>query len=142
MKQPFVAKSSVTIHVDAAKVWDALTNPLLIKQYLFGTEAISDWKEGSSITYRGVWEGKSYEDKGVIKKVEQKKLLVSTYWSSFSGLPDLPENYNTVTYSLNETDGQTTLTITQDNIATQESADHSQSNWNSVLETLKELLEK
>ena len=142
MKQPFVAKSSVTIHADAAKVWDALTNPLLIKQYLFGTEAISDWKEGSSITYRGVWEGKSYEDKGVIKKVEPKKLLVSTYWSSFSGLPDLPENYHTVTYSLNETDGQTTLTITQDNIATQESADHSQSNWNSVLETLKKLLEK
>jgi uncharacterized protein YndB with AHSA1/START domain len=142
MKQSFVAKSSITIHADAPKVWDALTNPLLIKQYLFGTEAISDWKEGSSITYRGVWEGKSYDDKGVIKKVEPKKLLVTTYWSSFSGLPDLPENYNTVTYALNETDGQTALTITQDNIATQESADHSKKNWNSVLETLKTLLEK
>ena len=54
MKQPFSAKSSVTIHADAAKVWDALTNPVLIKQYLFGTDAISDWKEGSSVTYRGL----------------------------------------------------------------------------------------
>ena len=142
MKQPFSAKSSVTIHVDAAKVWSALTNPVLIKQYLFGTEAISDWKEGSSITYKGVWQGKSYEDKGIIKKIEPNKLLVSTYWSAFSGLPDSPENYNTVTYTLEERDGETTLTITQDNIGTKESADHSQGNWKMVLESLKNLLEK
>jgi uncharacterized protein YndB with AHSA1/START domain len=51
--RPFVAKSNITIKADAARVWDALTNPELIKQYLFGTEAISDWKEGSSITYKG-----------------------------------------------------------------------------------------
>ena len=90
MKQSFSTKRSVTIHVDAAKVWDALTNPALIKQYLFGTEASSDWKEGSKINYKGVWQGKSYEDKGVIKKCEPNRLLVSTYWSAFSDLPDSP----------------------------------------------------
>ena len=142
MKQPFSTKTSVTIHVDAAKVWNALTNPVLIRQYLFGTDAISDWKEGSSITYRGVWQGKSYEDKGVIKKIEHNKMLVSTYWSAFSGLPDSPKNYNTVTYTLYERDGETTLTITQDNIATKESADHSEGNWKLVLRSLKNLLEK
>jgi uncharacterized protein YndB with AHSA1/START domain len=142
MKQPFSAKSSVTIHADAAKVWNALTNPVLIRQYLFGTEAISDWKEGSSITYKGVWQGKSYEDKGVIKKIEPNKLLVSTYWSAFSGMPDSPDNYNTVTYTLDERDGETTLTITQDNIGSKESADHSEGNWKMVLESLKNLLEK
>jgi uncharacterized protein YndB with AHSA1/START domain len=142
MGQSFVAKSSVTIHADAAKVWDALTNPELIKQYLYGTQAISDWKEDSSITYKGVWKGKSYEDKGVIKKIEPKKLLVSTYWSALSGLPDSPENYSTVTYGLNERDGKTTLTITTDNIDTKESADHTEGNWKSVLESLKNLLEE
>jgi len=141
MKGSFVAKSSITIHADAGKVWDALTNPLLIKQYLFGTDAISDWKEGSSITYKGVWQGKAYEDRGVIKKIQPMKLLVSTYWSAFSGLPDSPENYHTVTYTLDERDGETMLTVTQDNITTGESADHSESNWKSVLETLKQLLE-
>jgi uncharacterized protein YndB with AHSA1/START domain len=138
----FVAKSSVTIHVDAAKVWDALTNPKLIKQYLFGTEAISDWKEGSSIAYKGVWQGKSYEDRGVIKKIEPTKLLVSTYWSALSGLPDSPENYSTVTYALDERDGETTLTVTTDNIDTREAADHTEANWRSVLESLKKLLEE
>jgi len=137
-----VAKSSITINVDAAKVWNALTNPDLVKQYLFGTEAISDWKEGSTIRYKGVWQGKYYEDKGVIKKVQPKKLLVSTYWSALSGLPDSPENYSTVTYALDERDHETTLTITTDNIDTEEAADHTEANWNSVLENLKKLLEK
>lgn len=142
MKGSFVAKSSVTIRAEATKVWDALTNPELIKQYLFGTQAISDWKEGSSITYKGVWQGKAYEDKGVIKKIEPKKRLVTTYWSVFSGLPDSPENYHTVTYTLEQRDSETILTVTQDNITSKESADHSESNWTTVLETLKQLLEK
>jgi uncharacterized protein YndB with AHSA1/START domain len=138
----FVAKSNVTIHADAAKVWDALTNPNLVKQYLFGAQAISEWKEGSRITYKGVWQGKPYEDKGVIKKIEPKKRLVSTYWSALSGLPDSPENYSTVTYTLDEHNGETTITVTTDNIDTKESADHTESNWNSVLENMKKLLEK
>ena len=142
MSESLIAKRSVTVHADAAKVWDALTNPEMIRQYLYGTQAISDWKEGSSITYEGVWQGKSYKDKGVIKRIEPRKLLVTTYWSALSGLPDLPENYSTVTYALSERDGETTLTVTTDNIDTKESVDHTEANWNSVLERLKELLER
>ena len=142
MKTDHVAKAAISINADPEKVWDALTNPALIKQYLFGTEARSDWKKGSPITYRGVWEGKAYEDKGVIKDIVPGKLLVSTYWSSMSGKPDTPDQYNTVTYELTRTSGQTTLTVTQDNNPTQESADHSTKNWTSVLQTIKALLEK
>jgi uncharacterized protein YndB with AHSA1/START domain len=142
MNESFVAKSSITIHADPAKVWDALTNPEVIKQYLYGTETISNWKEGGSITHKGAWQGKFYEDKGVIKKIEPRRLLVTTYWSALSGLPDSPENYSTVTYALNERDGETTLTVTTDNIDNKESADHTETNWKSVLENLKKLLEK
>ena len=90
----------MTILIDALpeRVWDALTNPEMIEQYLFGTHADSDWKEGSQITYRGVWEGKSYEDKGLVVKAKPGELLETRYWSSFSGLPDSPENYQTVKY--------------------------------------------
>jgi uncharacterized protein YndB with AHSA1/START domain len=49
------AKQSVVINAPAAKVWDALINPEMIRQYLFGTEALSDWKAGSQITYKGIW---------------------------------------------------------------------------------------
>jgi len=142
MKNTFTATARITIKVSAEKVWDALTNPKIIKQYLFGTEVSSDWKVGSSITYKGVWEGKPYEDKGKILELVPNKLLRSTYWSSFSGLADKPENYNTVTYTLSKADGGTELTVTQDNIQTKEAADHSEGNWASVLQMMKKLLEK
>lgn len=141
MKQDFIAKASANIKAPAHKVWEALTSPAIIKEYLFGTEAISDFKAGSPITYKGQWQGKEYEDKGVILEVVPEKRLVSTYWSSMGGKADVPENYNKVRYELDEKDGQTTLTITQDNNPTPESRDHSQKNWEMVLGKIKNLLE-
>jgi uncharacterized protein YndB with AHSA1/START domain len=142
MTDKFTAEATTTINTPVSRVWDALTNPSLIKQYLYGTEVTSDWKVGSPITYKGEWEGKSYEDKGEILQIEREKLLVSTFWSSLAGLPDVPENYKTVRYELSPEDNGTKLTITQDNNATREEADHSTQNWTTVLDKLKELLEK
>jgi uncharacterized protein YndB with AHSA1/START domain len=122
-------------------VWDALTKPELIKQYLFGTQVTTDWKVGSPITYQGTWEGKAFEDKGKVLQIEPGTLLVSTFWSSFSGLPDIPENYQTVRYELSAEGDGTRLTITQDNNVSQEDADHSAQNWKTVLDGMKKLLE-
>jgi len=141
MKNTFIAKAITTINAPAPKVWDALTKPNLIKQYLFGTEVRTDWQVGSPITYKGEWEGKTYEDKGKILQIEPERLLVSTFWSSLAGLPDLPENYKTVRYELSPEGSRTKLTITQANNATQEEAAHSTQNWTTVLDKLKELLE-
>lgn len=60
------------INASSSRVWEALTDPKLIKQYLFGTEVSTDWKVGSPITYRGVWNGREYEDKGRIIKAERQ----------------------------------------------------------------------
>ena len=141
MTNTYIAKAGVTIDAPPARVWDALTQPDLVKQYLFGTQVTTDWQVGSPITYEGIWEGKAYKDKGVILQVEPGKLLVSTYWSALSGLPDIPENYQTVRYELAAEDGGTRLTIVQDNNASPEDANHSAQNWSMVLDGLKKLLE-
>jgi uncharacterized protein YndB with AHSA1/START domain len=109
---------------------------------MFGTQVTTDWQVGSPITYSGTWQGKLYQDKGVVLRVEPDKLLVSTFWSSLSGLPDLPENYNTVRYELEPDGDRTMLTVVQDNNATPEDADHSAQNWSTVLDGLKKLLEE
>ena len=119
-----------------------MIKPELIKQYLFGTEVISDWKVGSPITYKGVWEGKSYEDKGKILQIIPENLFQSTYWSSIGGSEDKPENYATVTYALESKNGSTHLTVSQDNIADKKELDHIKKNWGMVLETIKKLLAK
>jgi len=141
MKNTFTAKATTTINASASEVWAALTKPELIKQYLFDTEVISDWKVGSPIIYKGEWEGKAFEDKGEILKVEPAKLLMSTHWSPLSGVPDSPENYHTVTYTLAEMGQSTEVTITQDNNSTEEEKAHSEENWKTVLEGLKKMLE-
>jgi len=141
MKQNITAKATLTIRAPASKVWDALTKPELIKQYFFGTTVVTDWKVGSPIYYRGEWQGRSYEDKGKIVEVQPKKRLVSTHWSPLAGVPDSPENYHTVTYTLSEHDGNTDVTILQDNNASEEEKLHSEENWKMVLSGLKKLLE-
>jgi uncharacterized protein YndB with AHSA1/START domain len=141
MNETYLARAEITINAPASKVWQALTDPEMIAQYLFDTAVTTDWRVGSPITYTGVWQGKPYEDKGKILEIEPGKRLVSTYWSALSGLADVPENYNTVTYELNPAGGATRLVLTQDNNKTEEEARHAEGNWKMVLEGLKKLLE-
>jgi len=142
MEQKLVSKSSTIINAPVNKVWEALTNPSLIKQYLFGTNTITDWKKGSPITYEGEWQGKSYKDKGVIVDIITEKLLHTTYWSSMSGKEDRPENYNNVLYEVEEQNGGTLVTISQDNIKDEKELEHMNQNWGIVLDSMKKLLEK
>lgn len=141
MDKKFIAKVVTTINAPASKVWQALVNPEIIKLYLFNTEVISDWKVGSPITYNGEWEGKAFEDKGEILKIETEKVLKSTHWSPLSGVPDSPENYHTVTYRLSDRGESTEVTIMQDNNASEEEKTHSEKNWETVLAGMKKVLE-
>lgn len=141
MKNALIAETHVVIDAPAHKVWKAITTPELIKEYIFGTTVMADWREGGAISYKGEYNGRDYEDKGTIKILEPNKTFASTYWSSMGGKEDKPENYNLVTYSLEEHGGQTTVTLTQDNIATEEEQEHMAANWNHVLAELKKVVE-
>jgi len=141
MSNTATAKATTVINAPASKVWEALTQPEQIKQYLFGTQVTTDWHVGSPITYKGEWKGKPYEDKGKVLEIEPRKRLVSTFWSALAGLPDTPENYKTVRYELAPEGDRTKLTITQDNNATQEEATEAEKNWRMVLDGIKKLLE-
>ena len=58
-----------------------------------------------------------------------------------SGTEDKPENYAIISYTLTEDKGTTTLTITQDNIKSKESKEHSEQNWLFVFGKMKEMVE-
>src|SRR5215831_12593852 len=93
-----ILKKSIHINASTSKVWDALVNPAIIKQWLFGTNTISDWKVGSPIYFTGEWQGTAYKDKGTILQFEKEKVFQYNYWSGFSGLPDTIENYSIITF--------------------------------------------
>jgi uncharacterized protein YndB with AHSA1/START domain len=142
MTNDLIAKATATIEAPVPTVWEALTNPSIIKKYMFDTNVVSDWKEGSSIVWKGIWKEKPYEDKGTILKIEREKMLQVTHFSPLMGMPDLPENYHTLTYELTEEDGKTQVTLTQDNNKSEESRTHSEQMWETMLESLKKLLEE
>ncbi len=142
MNKGLIATASISINTPAAKVWEALTTPELIKHWFFGVDTATDWKVGSPMVHKGVWQGKPYEDKGIILKIERPKLLVHSHWSALSGLPDSPGNYQVVSWALSERDGKTELTITEVNLPSVEAKEVSDKSWKIVLNNLKELLEK
>ena len=142
MDKNLVALASIKINAPASKVWQALTDPQAIKQYMFGTRVVTDWQEGSPISWKGEWQGRQYEDKGIILQFEPEKKLQYSHFSPLSGAEDLPENYHIVTVELLPEGGQTRVTLAQDHNATEEERDHSKQNWNMMLADLKKFLEQ
>lgn len=142
MPDKFSLKKKITIHAPASKVWQALIDPAMIKQYFFGVDATGEWKEGSTVTYKGEWKGKPYEGRSKIIKIEPGKILKHSYWSEASGLQDVPENYQIVTYRLTAANGNTVLDLTEENLATEKMKELSDQTWGMVFDNLKKLLEK
>ncbi len=138
----FTASSTITIQASANRVWSVLTDPRAVKEFMFGTEVATDWTAGGSIAWRGTWEGKEYEDKGVILEFEPGKRLVNTHFSPLSGQVDAPEKYHTLTWTLEPEDGMTRLTLAQDNNASPKEAAHSKGMWDSLLASVKEIAER
>ncbi len=141
MDRNLIAEASVILNVPCKRIWEALTKPEIIKRYFFGADIITTWVVGSPILYRGEWQGKAYEDKGTVLAFEPEKRLVVTHWSPLSGVPDTPEHYHTVTYELKSEGAATRLTLTQDNNSSEEERLHSEQNWRSVLDGLKQILQ-
>jgi uncharacterized protein YndB with AHSA1/START domain len=137
-----VAHASTTIDAPADQVWEALTNPSKIKQYMFGTTVASDWKKGSPITWKGQWQGKAYEDKGRIVEADRPRILQYSHYSPLTGAADRPENYHNVTIELSPKGKQTVVSLSQDNNENEEDRKHSEKNWGMMLEGMKKLLER
>jgi uncharacterized protein YndB with AHSA1/START domain len=135
------AVASTTISASRERVWKALTSPGEIKKYLFGSDVESTWEVGSPITFSGEWQGKQYQDHGMILDSEPLTHLRMSHYSPLSGKPDIPENYHTVEYRLEEDLDGTSVTITQGNNSNEAEVSESEKTWQLVLANLKELLE-
>ncbi|MCA4131237.1 SRPBCC domain-containing protein [Arthrobacter sp. M4] len=135
------AVASIVVNAPRQEVWEALTTPELVKQYFLGTTVASTWEVGSPITFSGEWQGKSYQDHGVILASEPPGLLRYTHYSPSGGKPDEPENYHVVEYRVAEADAGSAVTITQANNSSESEVVESEKTWRLVLGNLKEFVE-
>ncbi|HKW81373.1 MAG TPA: SRPBCC domain-containing protein [Casimicrobiaceae bacterium] len=141
MQKNLVAKATTSIKATRPRVWHALVSPEAIKQYMFGADVESDWREGSPIIWKGEMKGKSYRDKGVILKLDPDRTLQYSHFSPSSGKPDRPENYHTVTIDLSGAGTKTEVSLSQDNNADEKSCRESEKNWEAMLDGLKKCVE-
>jgi uncharacterized protein YndB with AHSA1/START domain len=142
MDNNLIARSSIKINATNAQCWDALVNPEAIKQYMFGTNVVTDWHESSPIFWKGEWQGKPYEDKGIILQFKPMRTIQYSHFSPLAGMPDKPENYHNVTIELSAEGNQTSVTLSQDNNPNEQAREHSEKNWNMMLVSLKKYLEQ
>jgi uncharacterized protein YndB with AHSA1/START domain len=149
MNAPIFIKNNITINAPASEVWDALVNPAKTKQYMFGCEAVSDWKKSSSLLWRGQYEGKEMIFvKGTIVDIVPEKKLVFTVFDPNSTLEDKPENYLIVTYELKPNGKGTDLHVSQGDYSKvgdgerryKESYNNGEG-WNPILVQIKKLAE-
>lgn len=136
-----VATVEVEIDAPPKRVWDALTDPAQIKQYMFGSDVDTDWRPGSPITWSGEYEGKPYQDKGEILNVVNEQRLELTHYSPMSGAEDRPENYHRLVYTLEPSGDGTKLRLDQDNNDTDEAAEHARQTWQQMLDGLRKHVE-
>jgi uncharacterized protein YndB with AHSA1/START domain len=142
MTQNLIATASVTINAPSSEVWHALVTPEAIKHYMFDTTVVSRWRVGDPIVWKGEWQGKAYEDKGVILQFQPERTLQYSHFSPLAGLPDEPGNYHTVTIELSTEGTRTRVALAQDHNSTEQERDHSAQNWGMMLVALKAFVEK
>lgn len=136
-----VATAETNINATPERVWSALVDPEQIKQYMFGAQVVTDWTPGSSIVWKGEYDGKKYEDKGQVLEVEASRRLKVTHFSPLSGQKDEPSNYHTVTYDLSKRGDTTHLSLSQDNNANADEVKNSTATWAAMLAGMKDFIE-
>jgi uncharacterized protein YndB with AHSA1/START domain len=150
MKAPLIIRNEIVIHASASRVWDALINPQITRQYMFGCVPVTDWKEGSLLLWRGSYEGKEMDFvKGHVIRIEPGSHLSYTVIDpNNQAIPDVPENYLTVTYDLMEENGSTRFIVTQGDysqVAEGEKRFKESNNggegWNPILGQIKKCVE-
>ncbi len=138
----YVARAETDVKASRQAVWRVLTSNGSHPEIMFGAEIVSDWRIGSRIVWRGEWQGKAFEDHGVVIELEEPSRIVLTHFSPMSGQPDVPENYHSLRFELDEIPGGTHITLDQDNNPTLEAAQHSRANWAQMLAGVKAVCER
>jgi uncharacterized protein YndB with AHSA1/START domain len=129
----------ITVEIAAPpdKVWQAITDPALTRQYYYGTDIKSDWKVGSRWTSE---EGDTLYLEGEILEIDPPHRLVQT----FHVVDEEPANGDapsTVTWELSPTADGTRLRIAHEGQG-QATLDYTDGGWEHILDGLTSVVEK
>ncbi len=134
--------SRIKINAPVQKVWDALTDPALVKQWQYGSVLTTNWKVGDNISFRTEWEDKVFEQWGKILEIKINELIKYSQFAPRPGLEDKPENYFIMNYVLIDKKTHTLLEIVQVDNRPGAVQEEPQGEENPILQSLKTIAEK
>ncbi|MDF3028760.1 MAG: Activator of Hsp90 ATPase 1 family protein [Fluviicola sp.] len=137
-------EKSILIQASPTEIWEYLTNPELMKQWMgdpeMNIEIISDWKTGNPITIKG-FHHLQFENTGTILQLEPEKIFRYEYLSSLSDLADEPGNYTIITFTLVPEGEHTEITVEAANFPTEAIYKHVEFYWNGTIYLLKQVIQ-
>lgn len=147
MNNRIKANATVDIAADRNKVWQLLTEPGKVQQFMLGMQPQSDWKVGSELRWQGRHEEKPDDNaRGKLVTMEAGSRLAYTFYYPGYGYPDQDEYYNLVSFELLPLENGTLVKVEQGDFSVfkegEEFAKHSTQFWDMALQKLKELAEE
>jgi uncharacterized protein YndB with AHSA1/START domain len=138
-KPDFVYVTYIDSTVD--KVWNALTDPELTKDYWVRHRNVSDWKVGSRWTHQDYDDASKVDIVGQVLESEPPKRLVVS-WASPAD-EGQPRKTSRVTYQVEQFNDVVRLTVVHDELEPGSPMDDGiRRGWPLVLSGLKTLLER
>lgn len=135
----------VLINADPGTIWEILTEPELMKQWMgepeMKLEINTTWKINSTIIIKG-FHHINFENTGIVLKYEENSLLSYSHLDSISRLDDKPENYSIIEFNLEQVQHQTLLKINLDNFPTETIFKHLQFYWTNTIGLIRKMAEK
>jgi uncharacterized protein YndB with AHSA1/START domain len=137
---------TVVIAATPAKIWQVLTTPAMIPQWMSDEELTVSLQgqAGGAIVMRGLLHGMPFENHGIIRAFEPGRSFAYSYWSTLSAprLADVPENHTVLSFDLAPADGGTLLTLTLSDFAEPAIRPHANLYWGPTLQILKAVCER
>ena len=133
--------STITVDASKQKVWNALTQPNLVKLWQYGSDLITDWTIGNKIEFITEWEGKIFKQWGTVLDFKPTDSLTYNLFAPRPDLEDKPENYFVMKYILTDTNGKTKVEIIREDNRPNAVQEEPQGDENPILQALKNVAE-
>lgn len=140
-REPII--QSISIQAAASRVWEAITDPGLMNQWMFETpiDIITTWEPGTPMIMQADWYKTGFTNTGTVLACEKERLLSYSHLSSLSRLPDSIENYTILTFQLTPIGNDTLLELRLNNFPTEAIYRHFAYYWRVAIVLLKKFVE-